>query len=154
MSIVSLKDLIRPKPAFNKSDTFRFVTVMRNVTVHQAVVSASSPLLMVNKIVAVHVGAAQPNAPDHDDPILVAASITRALAYYESQLRAVPKGIDKKTRLPKTMWDIEGPSVVASRQWTAKLAAMNPPQVPLSSIFLEVIQFVAGECGFTVPTLP
>ena len=62
--------------------------------------------------------------------------------------------MDKKTSLPKTMWDYEGLSVVAARRWNAMLAAKTPPQVPLSAVFLEVIQFVAGECGFAVPPLP
>ena len=31
-----------------------------------------------------------------------------------NRLRAVPKGVEKKTGLPKTMWDIEGPSVIGS----------------------------------------
>ncbi len=154
MSIVSLKDLMRPKPLFNKSDTFRFVTVMRNVTVHQAVVSGSSPLLMVNKIIVVHVGAPQPNAPDHDEPVLVADRVAAALANYETQLRAAPRGMDKKTGQPKTMWDYEQSSVGAARRWNALLAAKTPPQVPLSAVFLEVIRFVAGDCGFTVPPLP
>src|SRR5262249_38414372 len=64
MALVSLKDLIDPKPAFHKNDAFRFLTVMRNITVHEAAAAATSPLLMVNKIVAVQAGAYQPSAPD------------------------------------------------------------------------------------------
>jgi hypothetical protein len=72
IALVSLKDLIVPKPAFHKNDAFRFLAVLRNITVHQAAVAASSPLLMVNKIVAVQAGAYRPSAPNHDEPILVA----------------------------------------------------------------------------------
>ena len=97
MAIVSLKDLIVPTPTFHKNDTFRFLTVMRNITVHQAAVAASSPLLMINKAVAISVGPPQPHAPDHDEPILVADTITSALANYEAKLRASRRA---STRIP------------------------------------------------------
>ena len=154
MAIVSLQDLIRPAPEFYKNDAFRFLKVMRNITVHQAAVAASSRLLMVNKAVAVQVGAYQPDKPDHEEPILVAGRIASALDTYETQLRGAPKGIDKKTGLPKTMWDFEGKSVIAARKWNERLATQNPAQIPMSTVFPEVIQFVAKETGFTVPPLP
>ena len=49
MTLVSLKDLVSPdqKKALNGSDLFRMMTVLRNVTVHQAVVSKGSPLNMI-----------------------------------------------------------------------------------------------------------
>lgn len=53
MTVVSLKDLIVPTAAFDQDDAFRFLLVMRNITVRQFAVAASSPLLMVNKLVAV-----------------------------------------------------------------------------------------------------
>src|SRR5271157_145737 len=157
MAIVSLQDLIRPAPEFYKNDAFRFLKVMRNITVHQAAVAASSRLLMVNKAVAVQVGAYQPDKPDHEEPILVAGTIASALDTYETRLRATPitKKIDKKTGLPvRTMWDREGKNVIAARKWNQWLATQNPAKIPMSKVFLEVIQFVAKETGFTVPPLP
>jgi len=103
MAIVSLQDLIRPAPEFYKNDAFRFLKVMRNITVHQAAVAAFSPLLMVNRTIAVQAGAYQPDKPDHEEPILVAGRIASALDTYKTQLRGTPKGIDKKTGLLKTM---------------------------------------------------
>ena len=84
----------------------------------------------------------------------MAGRIASALDTYETQLRGAPKGIDKKTGLPKTMWDFEGKSVIAARKWNERLATQNPAQIPMSAVFLEVIQFVAKETGFTVPPLP
>jgi len=154
MAIVSLKDLIDPRPTFHKNDAFQFLTVMRNITVHQAAVAASSPLLMINKAVAISVGPPQPHAPDHDEPILVADRITSALADYEAKLRAVSKGIDNKTGLPRTLWDLYGKNVIAARKWNAWLASQSPTQIALSAVFLEVIQFIAKETGYAVPPLP
>ncbi len=154
MTIVSLEDLIRPAPEFYKNDAFRFLKVMRNITVHQAAVAAFSPLLMVNRTIAVQAGAYQPDKPDHEEPILVAGRIASALDTYETQLRGTPKGIDKKTGLLKTMWDFQGKSVIAARKWNQRLATQNPAKIPMSAVFLEVIQFVAKETGFTVPPLP
>lgn len=154
MAIVSLKDLIVPRPTFHKNDTFQFLKVMRNITVHQAAVAVSSPLLMINKAVAVSLGPPQPHAPDHDEPILVADRITSALANYEAKLKAIPKGVDKHTGLPRTMWDLEGKSVIAARRWNAWLASQKPPRKALSTVFLEVIQFIAKETGYAVPPLP
>lgn len=48
------------------------------------------------------------------------------------------------------MWDYEGKSVIDARNWNAKFEA----QVPLSSVFLDVIQLIAKETGFFVSFLP
>lgn len=154
MALVSLQDLVDPKPELYKSDTFRFLKVMRNITVHQAAVAASSPYSMVNKDVAVQGGSYNPNRPDHDDPILVAHRIETALQNYEFSLKARPDGIDRKTGLPKSMWDRERRTVTAARRWNKQLAASPVPRIRLSIVFLEGVKFVGEECGFVLPDLP
>jgi len=153
MSIVSVRDLTGLRSQMSASDLFRFIIVMRNVTVHQAVVSGSSPLQMVNRIISVQAGAYNPDAPDHEVPVLVAHRIAAALANYEAQLRTQNVRTNKTGKVT-SMWNQEERNVRGALRWNAALAAQNDPRTPLSQVFLDVIQFVAGVCGFTVPPLP
>jgi len=154
MMLVSIQDVMNPKPELYKCDTFRFLKVMRNITVHQAVVMASSPFSMVNRIITLHVGSFRPDRPDHEDPILVSHRIAAALDHYEAKLRAILVGTDYKTGKPRSLWDREGRSIQAARRWNTKLAANPVPKIRLSQVFFEGLNFVSITCGIALTDLP
>ena len=82
MTIVSLKDFVTTdqRDGLKNSDLFRMITVLRNVTVHQAVVSTASPLTMINRNINLHVARPQPR---HEDAVLNTTRIAEALDHYE-----------------------------------------------------------------------
>ena len=55
MFLVSLKHHVTAaqEDALKNSDLIRMMTMLRNVTVHQAVVSTASPLIMINRIISI-----------------------------------------------------------------------------------------------------
>lgn len=146
-AIVSLQDLIKPDPKLYGNPEFRLLKVMRNITVHQAAVGASSPLMMVNRHIAPTMAGVR------EEPYLVGHRIVAAMDEYEKILRGMPKGKDKKTGKPRTMWNFEGKSVIAARKWGEELDAKTPGEVPMSEVFLDVIKFVAARAKWTLPDL-
>jgi hypothetical protein len=136
MSLVSLKDVV-PEPqelALKGSDLFRTVTVLRNVTVHRSVVSARSPLLMINR--EINIGRPEGR---FEDPVLNADRIAEALDHYEQELRH------------ECMWRQERRNVEGARRWNDELKAKDPPRVHLSVVFRVALAFVAGACGWALP---
>jgi hypothetical protein len=136
MTLVSLKDLMHAdqKTVLNGSDLFRMLTVLRNVTVHQAVVSKGSPLNMLVR--DIYLGG---NPWRYENVMLGAVRITEALDHYEQKLRAEGK------------WDRERRNVEGAGRWNAVLAADDPPRIELWKVFLEALTFVASTCGWTLP---
>jgi hypothetical protein len=136
MSLVSLKDAVpeTQEMALKGSDLFRMMTVLRNVTVHRAVVSTRSPLLMINR--EINVG-----GPDgrYEDPVLNAVRIAEALDHYEQELRH------------ECMWRQERRNVEGARRWNDELKAKDPPRIHLSAVFRDALAFVAGTCGWAMP---
>ena len=142
MCIVSLKDLTAKKTTLNACDLFRLMVVMRNLTAHKAVVSSQSPMLMINRDIAV----STTNA-GYEEPVLFAPRIATALTHYEAELR-------KETMGNKTRWDFEKGNVRGAARWNATLAAQTTPRVKLSEVFLDALKFVGGAWGFTLPSIP
>jgi len=138
MMIVSLKDLVTTdqREALKNSDLFRMITVLRNVTVHQAVISTASPLTMINRNITLHVGRRQPR---HEDAVLNSSRITEALDHYEQELKSGGK------------WRQERRNVEGALRWNDALKAAGVTTVDLSQVFVEALTVVAGICGFTMP---
>jgi hypothetical protein len=142
MMLVSLRDFVpqAQKNALNGSDLFRMMTVLRNVTVHRAVVAKGSPLAMIVR--DIHIGGP---LGKYENVMLGAARVEEALNHYEQELKKEVFG--KKTR-----WDWERDNVEGARRWNKGLAAQATPRIRLSEVFLETLRFVASTCGFTLPT--
>ena len=136
MTLVSLKDLVPAdrKMALIGSDLFRMMTVLRNVTVHQAIVSKGSPLNMLVR--DIYLGG---DPWRYENVMLATVRITEALDHYEQKLRAEGK------------WNLEQRNVEVRRRWNASLAANDPPRIELWKVFLEALTFVASTCGWTMP---
>jgi hypothetical protein len=140
MMIVSLKDLATTdqQEALKNSDLFRMITVLRNVTVHRAVVSTASPLTMINRNIALHVDRLQPR---QEDVVLNTTRIAVALDHYEQELKSGGK------------WKQERRNVEGARRWNDGMSAAGITTVCLSQVFLEALTTVVGICGFTMPEL-
>ena len=136
MSLVSLRDVVTEAQelALKGSDLFRMVTVLRNVTIHRAVVSARSPLLMINR--EINIGSA---VGRFEDPVLNGERVAEALDHYEQELRH------------ECMWRQERRNIEGARRWNDELKAKDPPRVHLSAVFRNALAFVAGTCGWAIP---
>jgi hypothetical protein len=90
MSLVSLKDVVNgdQREPLKNGELFCMMTVLRNVTVHQAVVSKSSPFIMTNRNITLHAGSAQPR---QEDVVLNTNRITEALDHYDSEIKKIPR---------------------------------------------------------------
>jgi len=128
------------------------MVVMRNLTAHVTVVHTGGSMSMINRDISVSAGAPNPNAPDHEEPMLAASKIGSALAAYEARLKTENVRTDKSGKTT-SMWDRERKNVEGALRWNAKLAGEPTPRVPLSGVFKEAINFVAGVCNFAVPPL-
>lgn len=150
--LVSVQDIWFLRSQLNTSDLFRFIVVMRNITAHQAVVSASSPYSMVSRDVHVQAGAYNSERPDHEIPVLAASKIATSLANYEAQLRTQDVRFNKRLGRTTSMWDREVSNVRGALRWNAGLMALPQPRVLLSTVFLEVTILVSKACGFVLPS--
>ena len=151
-AIISLKDLTGLRSQLNAISAFRFLVVMRNITAHQAVVSASSPVSMVARDISVQAGSFNADRPDHEMPILDTAKIARALANYEAQLRTQNVRTNSRGRTV-SKWDDEQRNVQGALAWNVWLAAQPTGRVLLSEVFLEALNATARVCDFTMPAL-
>jgi hypothetical protein len=139
MTLVSLKDLVpaSKQDSLKGSDLFRMIAVLRNVTVHRAVVSLNSPLLMVNRNITLHAGRSQPR---HEDVVLNTIRITDALNHYEQELKNGGK------------WKQERRNVEGARRWNEEQKGVGVTTISLSDVFLDALKLVADKCAFTMPT--
>jgi hypothetical protein len=134
--LVSLKDHVTSaqKAALNNNDLFRMMTVLRNVTVHQAVVSTASPLTMINRNITFNAGRSKSR---HEDAILNSNRITEALDHYEQELKNSGK------------WRLEQSNVEGARRWNNSQGGMTI--IDLTGVFRDTLTVVATICGFTMP---
>ena len=138
MFLVSLKHHVTAaqEDALKNSDLIRMMTMLRNVTVHQAVVSTASPLIMINRIISI----GNPQGR-REYVVLNTARVTEALDHYEQDLRTTGK------------WGRERRNVEGARRWNEDQKAAGVTTVSLTEVFREALTVMATTCGFKVPTL-
>jgi hypothetical protein len=138
-AIVSLRDLTGRKDDFNASSLFLFIVVLRNITAHQAVVSAGTPTSMVVRDLHLQAGSFNADRPDHEMPLLSATKIASALGAYKTELEA------------KNKWHLERRNIEGAVPWIESLKGRPEGKIFLADVFSDTITFVSDLCGFQIP---
>jgi hypothetical protein len=148
-----MKDLTGRRRQLNASDDYRFIIVMRNMTVHRLVAASPAHTGMVSRDISLTVGGREPVTPDYEEPVLAASKVADSLATYERESRAEVLKRDRRTGRITTRFDKERENIEAAFRWNARLAAQANPRVLVADVFLRGLHFVANTCGYTMPAL-
>jgi len=137
MAVASLRDVdgAKHKTHLTQSHLFRFVQVMRNLTVHHLVVT-SPAAKFINRTINLYVGSVPPGAIDWEEPKLVQESVLKCLDQYENDLK-------NNMRL----YNNETPNIDAARRWVHQNLA-SP--MMLSDVFDKVVEEIASLCKFAI----